>query len=254
LLETGLTEDERSGKAHTPKEQAMKFRTAFVFALGLAAATFAQAGHAHGISIDETITCASVVTSAGTPEVFLTDTTPTTNYVTSGVNFPVLVCADSVTGDNNLTALPYQLKHSFIYTWVDLSLAGISAASLTGPATNPNTPPLSNFSSLNVSIIAQASVFRLAGAYSGDYEIIFNYETFNEVACDNVYTKIAPTFKWHGKVYSFTGGGGVTTPCDSAATNDFLFGANGVLLGYNSAPDGSGFSLTAGLPPGWTVK
>jgi hypothetical protein len=213
----------------------MNIRTAVVCTLGLAAATFAQAGHAHGISIDETITCASVVTSSGTPDVFLTDTTPTTNYVTSGVNFPVLVCADSVTGDQNLTAR-------------------ISAASLTGPANNPNTPPLSNFSSLNVSIIAQASVFRLAGAYSGDYEIIFNYETFNEVACDNVYTKIAPTFKWHGKIYSFTGGGGVTTPCDSAATNDFLFGANGVLLGYNSAPDGSGFSLTAGLPPGWTVK
>jgi len=27
-----------------------------------------------------------------------------------------------------------------------------------------------------------------------------------------------------------------------------------VLLGYNSAPDSSGFVLTPGLPPGWTVK
>jgi hypothetical protein len=252
--ETGLKAGERSGKTITRKEKAMRLRTAFVCTLGLAAGTFAVAGHARGISIDETITCASVVTSPGSHDVLLTDTTPKTNYVTSGVNFPVLVCADSVTGDNNLTALPYQLKHSFIYTWVDLSLAGISASSLTGPASNPSTPPLSNFSSLNVSINAQVSVFRLAGSYSGDYELIFNYETFPEVACDNVYTKIAPTFKWHGKTYAFTGGGGVTTPCDSTATNDFLFGPNGVLLGYNSAPDFSGFVLTPGLPPGWTLQ
>jgi hypothetical protein len=231
----------------------MKVHTALVGALGLAAVTIAAAASARGISIDETITCASVVTSTGTPQVFLTDTAPKTNYVTAGVNFPVLVCADSVTGDNTLTALPYQLKHSFLYTWVDLSLAGISASSLTGPASNPNTPPLSNFSSLNVSINAQVSVFRLAGAYLGDYEIIFNYATSPEVACDNVYTKIAPTFSWHGKIYAFAGGGGVTTPCDSAATNDFLFGSSGVLLGYNSAPDSSGFVLTPGLPPGWTV-
>ena len=232
----------------------MRLRTALVCSLGLAAGTFAQAGYARGISIDETITCASTVTSSGSADVFLTDTTPTTNYVTSGVNFPVLVCADSVTGDNNLTALPYQLHHSFIYTWVDLSLAGISASSLTGLASNPNTPPLSNFSSLNVAITAQVSVFRLAGSYLGDYEIIFNYETFPEVACNNTYKKIAPTFKWHSRTYAFTGGGGVTSPCDSAATNDFLFGSSGTLLGYNSAPDFSGFVLTPGLPPGWSVQ
>jgi hypothetical protein len=232
----------------------MRIRTTIVCTLGLVAGAFAVAGHARGIIIDETITCASVVTSSGSSDVFLTDTSPKTNYATSGVNFPVLVCADSVKGDNNLTSLPYQVKHSFIYTWVDLSLAGISASSLTGPASNPNTPPLSNFSSLNVSINAQVSVFRLGGSYAGDYEIIFNYETFPEAACDNVYTNIAPTFKWYHDTYAFTGGGGVTTPCDSTATNDFLFGPDGVLLGYNSAPDSSGFVLTPGLPPGWTVK
>jgi hypothetical protein len=61
----------------------MGFRTAFVCTLGLAAGTFAVAGHARGISIDETITCASVVTSSGSPDVFLTDTSPKTNYVRS---------------------------------------------------------------------------------------------------------------------------------------------------------------------------
>jgi len=158
-----------------------------------------------------------------------------------------------VSGDANLTSLPYQASKSFVYTWVDLALAGISASSLTGPASNPSTPPLSNFSSLNVSIGAQVEVLKLTGAYAGDYEIIFNYETSPEVACDNVFNPLAPAFKWHNKSYNFTGVGGVTV-CDSSATNDFLFNSAGVLLGYNSAPDFSGFVLTAGLPPGWVLK
>jgi hypothetical protein len=235
------------------KEKAMRFRTAFVCTLGLAAGTFAVAGHARGISIDETITCASVAVSTGGPFVFPPGTGPKSNSVSTGVNFPVLVCADSVAGDGSITSLPYLPNKSFVYTWVDLSLAGIAASSLTGPASNPNTPPLSNFSGLNVSINAQVEVLKLTGAYAGDYEIIFNYETSPEVACDNVFHQITPAMKWHNKTYDFTGDGGVT-PCDSSATNDFLFNSAGVLLGYNSAPDFSGFVLTAGLPPGWVLK
>jgi hypothetical protein len=232
----------------------MRFRTAIVYTLGLYAAAFAGAGYGFGISIDGTITCASVAVSNGGPFVFLTGTGPAGDSARSGINFPVLVCADSVAGDTNLTSLPYNAKSSLVYTWVDLSLAGITAASLTGPASNPETPPLSNFSDLNVSINAQVEVLKLNGAYAGDYEIIFNYETFPEVACANVYTAIAPTLKWHGKTYNFTGGGGVTTPCDSTARNDFLFGPGGVLLGYNSSTEFGEFVLTEGLPLGWTLQ
>jgi hypothetical protein len=236
------------------KETTMKFRTAFVCTLGLAAGSLAVTGHARGISIDETMTCASVAVSPGGPFVTLTGTGPKTDSARSGVNFPVLICADSVQDDSNLTSLPYQPKHSRIYTWVDLSLAGIAASSLTGPAGNPSTPPLSSFQNLNVSIIAQVEVLKLKDNYLGDYEIIFNYETFPEVACDNVYTTVTPTLKWHNATYAFTAAGGVASPCDSSATNDFLFDSNGMLLGYNSAPDFSPFVLTPGLPPGWTVQ
>jgi hypothetical protein len=235
------------------KGTTMIFRTAFICTLGLAAGTFAVAGHARGISIDETITCASVAVSSGGPYVFPPGTGAKSNSVASGVNFPVLVCADSVSGDTSLTSLPYLPTKSFVYTWVDLSLAGIAASSLTGPASNPSTPPLSNFSNLNVSINAQVEVLKLTGSYAGDYEIIFNYETSPEIACDNVFHLITPAMKWHSKTYAFTGTGGVTT-CDSSATNDFLFDSTGVLLGYNSAPDFSGFVLTPGLPPGWVLQ
>jgi hypothetical protein len=233
----------------------MKYRTVFVWTLGLALDSFAGAGYAsHGIRVDANITCASVATSSGNPYVSLIGTGLTTNSVRSGFNFPVLICADSVAGDSNVTSLPYQPKHSRIYTWVDLSLAGISASSLTGPATDPNTPPLSSFQGLNVAIITQVEVLKLKGSYLGDYEIIFNYEDFPEVACDNVYVAVPPTLKWHNKTYTFTGNGGVASPCASSAGNDFLFSPTGVLLGHNSAPDGAAFVLSPGLPPGWTVQ
>lgn len=231
----------------------MKIRIAFMGALGLAAGMVATPGFANGISIDENITCASVEVSTGSPAISLPGTAAKGNLAQSGVNFPVLVCADSQQGDLNLTSLPYQPKYSSVYTWVDLSAAGITAASLTGPATNPNTPPLSNFQGLNVAIIAQIEVLKLKGSYLGDFEIIFNFQNFPESACDNVFTPIAPSLTWYKKTYVFTGVGGVTA-CDSAATNDFLFGADGVLLGYNSAPEGSGFVLTPGLPPGWALQ
>ena len=233
----------------------MKHRTAFVWTLGLAVGGFAEAGYAsHGIRVDETLSCANVAISSGNPYVTLVGTGLTTNAVRSGFNFPVLICKDSVAGDSNVTSLPYQPKNSRIYTWVDLSLAGVSPSSLTGPATDPNTPPLSSFQGLNVTIITQVEVLKLKGSFLGDYEIIFNYEDFPEVACDNVYVAVPPTFKWHNKTYTFTGAGGVASPCDSAASNDFLFSPTGVLLGHNSAPDGAAFVLSPGLPPGWTVQ
>jgi hypothetical protein len=237
------------------KRMRVNFRTALVCTLGLlTAASFAAAVNARGIRVDDTITCASVAISPGGPFVILSGTGSTTNSVRSGFNFPVLICADSVAGDTNITPLPYQPKNSRVYTWVDLSLAGIAASSLTGPATDPNTPPLSSFQGLNVAIIAQLEVLKLKGSYLGNYEIILNYQDFPEVACDNVYISVPPTLKWHNKSYAFAGGGGVTSPCDSLAVNDFLFDSNGVLLGYNSSSDPSQFVLTPGLPPGWKVQ
>ena len=127
----------------------MKYRTAFVWTLGLAAGSFAGAGYAsHGIRVDETISCANVAISSGNPFVTLIGTGLTTNSVRSGFNFPVLICKDSVAGDSNVTSLPYQPKNSRIYTWVDLSLAGVSPSSLTGPATDPEHPPAIKFSGL----------------------------------------------------------------------------------------------------------
>ncbi len=233
----------------------MKHRTAVAWTLAFALGSFAGGAYAsHGIRIDETLTCGSVATSSGNPYVTLIGTGLASNSVRSGFNFPVLICTDSVAGDSNVTSLPYQPKNSRIYTYVDLSLAGISASSLTGPASDPNTPPLSSFQGLNVAIITQVEVLKLKGNYLNDYEIVFNYEDFPEVACENVYTAVPPTFKWHNKTYTFTGGGGVSSPCDSSAGNDFLFSPTGVLLGHNSAPDGSPFVLSPGLPAGWTVK
>lgn len=236
----------------------MKFRILSVGVLGLAAWTLALPSQSRGIVVDETITCSSVVTPTGTTSIGLPDTESAGNLAHAGVNFPVLTCADSVPGDKTITSLPYQPKFSSIYTWVDLSVAGITASSLTGPPGNPNTPALSSFENLNVAIIAQLEVLRLSKSYAGDYEIIFDYETFPENACDNVFTPIAPSLTWYKTTYVFTGTGVVGGPCESSGTssttNDFLFGPDGVLLGYNSAPDGNGFVLTPGLPPGWSIK
>jgi len=237
---------------------AMKFRILSICVLGLAAWTLALPSYARGIVVDETITCSSVVTPTGTPAIILKGTGAVGNSAHAGVNFQILTCADSLQGDTTITSLPYEPKHSNVYTWVDLSVAGITASSLTGPPGNPNTPPLSNFQNLNVAIIAQIEVLKLKGSYTGDYEIIFNYETFPEIACDNVFTPILPGLTWYKTRYAFTGAGVVGGPCESSGTssttNDFLFGPDGVLLGYNSAPDGSGFVLTPGLPPGWTTE
>ena len=172
-----------------------------------------------------------------------------TNKGASGFNLPVLTCVSSEGNppDTNLTPLTYGKGKTRLYSWVDLSIAGGTPADYLGI-------PLSSLFGENLGIVAMVNVFNLTADHAGDTEIMFNYQTFPESACGNVLKPIAPSFTWFGKSYAFVGGGGVVTPCDSKATNDFLFGPNGVLLGYNSAADFSGqFTLTPGLPPGWTV-
>jgi hypothetical protein len=224
----------------------MKFRIPFVCLLGLAAWIFALPSHARGISVDEDTTCSQVVPSTGS---LLVDVdiggNREGNRAKSGLNFPVLAC-DAPPPDTMLTPLNY--TKNAIYTWVDLSMTAANPSALLGLETT-------NFPS-NVSIVAMVEVFKLASpGYFGDYEILFNYETAPASACDNVFKPIAPSFTWFGKRYVFKGAGGVGSPCDS--TNDFLFGPQGELLGYNSAPSSPGgfalsFVLTKGLPPGWT--
>ena len=223
----------------------MKFRIPFIFVLGLAV-IFALPSHARGISVDGDTTCTQVVPPTGSlsVDIDLAGTRERGNF-NSGLNFPVLAC-DAPPPDTMLTPLNY--TRNAIYTWVDLSMATTGASGLVGLETT-------NFPS-DVTIVAMVEVFKLAApGYTGDYEILFNYETSPESACDNVFKPIAPSFTWSGKKYVFNGAGGVGSPCDS--TNDFLFSPHGELLGYNSAPSSSGgfaltFVLTKGLPPGWT--
>jgi len=248
-------------------ETAMKFHIFAPGLLVLTAGVLAQSSHAHGIQVDGTMTCTSVVPATGSLSVPLSGTGHKGNSAKADVNFPVLACKDSVgpPTDPSLSDLRYDTKDSVLYTWIDLSAAegSPSALCLVPPlaAGCSQLAPLSNFytgggNPPNVPIIAMVDVLKLTHGHSGDYEIIFNYETFPAIACDNVFKPITPSFSWFGKTYTFTGRtDGAITPCDSSATNDFLFGPNGVLLGYNSAPDDSAsFVLTKGLPPGWTVN
>jgi len=245
----------------------MKFRMIVPGLLILTAAVLPQSSQARGIGVDFTMTCTSVVPATGNLSVPLSGTGHKGNSAKAGVNFPVLACKDSVgpPDDTSLSVLRYDTKDSVLYTWIDLSAAGGSPSDLClvpplAPGCSQLTP-LSNFytgggNPPNVPIIAMVDVLKLTHGHSGDYEIIFNYENFPAIACDNLFKPITPSFSWFGKTYTFTGGPeGAITPCDSSATNDFLFGPNGVLLGYNSAPDDSAsFVLTKGLPPGWTVN
>jgi hypothetical protein len=123
----------------------MKYHTAFVWTLGLAVGSFAGAGYAsHGIRVDETISCANVAISSGNPYVSLIGTGLTTNAVRSGFNFPVLICKDSVAGDSNVTSLLIPAKKQ-PNLYMGRPVVCVSPSSLTGPATDPNTPPLSSF-------------------------------------------------------------------------------------------------------------
>jgi hypothetical protein len=233
----------------------MKLQIPFLCAAGLSLAILAVPSHARSIRVDATMTCSTVVPSTGTLSVELTGTAKKGNRAKSGVNFPVLACFDSIGNDASLTSLTYDPSNSVLYTWVDLSSASnLTASSLTGSATNPATPELSSFGDSNVIIAAMVNVLKLTGSYTGDYEIQFNYEDSPEIACNNVFKPIAPSFTWFGHKYVFTNTAAIGNPCVATNTNDFLFGPGGTLLGYNSAPDGSGFSLTEGLPPGWIEK
>jgi hypothetical protein len=238
----------------------MNFRIFVPVLLVLTAAFLAQPSHARGIKVDETMTCTSVVAATGSLSVPLVGTGHKGNSAKAGVNFPVLACNDSVGNDTSLSVLTYSAKDSELYTWIDLSGANGSPSDLC------LVPPLASGCTAlgflagfagnppNVPIVAMVDVLKLTKGHSGDYEILFNYETLPQIACDNVFKPIAPSFSWFGKTYTFNGGpGGALTVCDSSATNDFLFGPNGELKGYNSAPDDSdSFMLTKGLPPGWT--
>jgi len=235
----------------------------FVDVMALIPLMAATPSQARTIRVDATMTCSSAAAATSSLSVTLSGTGDKTNEAASGFNFPVLICADSLSApeDESLTPLSYKPGSSLLYTWVDLSAAGLTPSSLTGPPGNENTPELSVFwPDMTIPIVAMVDVLKLTGSHSGEYEILFNYGTGNvqtgpENACDNAFKPIAPSFTWFGKTYEFTGAGGVGNPCEGKATNDFLFAADGALLGHNSAPDGSGkFTLTEGLPPGWAVK
>lgn len=228
----------------------MKLRNTFVSILGLAAGLYALPGYSHTVEVDETIFCSSVMPATGNLSIDLL-VTAKGNRAKSGLNLPVLACLSTKKTNTNLTPLAFNAPESYLYTWVDLSLAGGTPEEL--GLIGPGAIPLSNYEVANVSIVAMIDVFKLTGAYSGDREIVVNFESFPESACDNLFVPLAPSFTWFGHTYTFTGGTGIGTVCDPANGNDFLFGSANQLLGYNSAPQGSStFVLTPGLPPGWT--
>ena len=242
----------------------MKLRIPVPGLLVLAGALLAQASYARTIVVDGTMTCTSVVKATGSLSVPLSGTGHSGNSAKADVNFPVLECKDSVGNDTSLTVLPYDAKDSVLYTWIDLSGAGGTPSSLClVPPLAAGCSQLTELASFytgggnppNVPIIAMVDVLKLTKSHSGDTEILVNYTAFPESECDNIFKPITPTFSWFGKTYTFTVTKTTSNPCESSATNDFLFGPNGVLLGHNSAPDGSAtFVLTKGLPPGWTVN
>ena len=252
----------------------MKLSNGVIGVLCAGAALATTAADARTVRVDGTVTCSSVVAATGSESIPLTGGGKRGAKADSGVNFPVLSCSSPGGTDSNgnptpglnpiLTPLSYDPTSTALYAWVDLSSAtDVTPASLLSPSSLLSSPPaplgLSSFAELEVSIPAALYVLALTGSYGGYHEIIFNYESFPQSECGNVFKPITPSFTWYGKTYTFTGAGGVSSPCESSATstttNDFLFGPNGVLHGYNSAPDGSNtFTLTPGLPPGWSVR
>ena len=242
----------------------MAFRIVVSGLLVLTAGVLAQASHARGIQVDGTMTCASVVKETGSLSVPLKNTGNSGNTAKADVNFPVLACYDSLGApdDTSLTVLPYDAKNSVLYTWIDLAAAGGTPSSLClVPPLAAGCSQLTELASFDtggsnpIPIIAMVDVLKLTKSHSGDYEILVNYESFPASTCDNIFKPITPTFSWFGKTYTFNASKNTPNPCESPATNDFLFGPNGVLLGHNYAPDGSpAIVLTKGLPPGWSVN
>jgi hypothetical protein len=242
----------------------MKFRTVSIWVLGLTAALAALPGYTRGVIIEGS-TCGGIVAPTGTLWFDLTGTGSKGNRAKSGLNLPVLSC----TPDTELQALPYKATApSLLFIWVDLSVAqdslqdfaslagaeGLSGLSNQGPSVLDST----------AAVAAQLAVLKLTGSNKGDYEIIFSYElnlngfstppALPNSVCDNTFKPIKPSFTWYGTTYEFTGVGGVS-PCDAAATNDFVFDPNGNLIGYRSPTDIANGTITEGtLPPGWAIQ
>ncbi|HTC52610.1 MAG TPA: hypothetical protein VK700_11805 [Steroidobacteraceae bacterium] len=244
----------------------MQFRTVSIWMLGVAGAVAALPGYGRGVIIEGS-TCTAALKPTGTLWFDLTGTGSKGNRARAGLNLPVLSC----TPDNEIQALSYKTAGSLLFTLVDLSVAQDTAAGFI--LANELAVGLSglNQGQSNVdstsAVAAQVAVLKLNGTFKGDTEIIFSYEVNLNLfpapagpssVCDNLFKPIKPSFTWFGTTYEFIGGDGVSTPCDDAATNDFVFDSNGNLLGYRAAADvangTSDTTLTAGLPPGWVIQ
>lgn len=219
----------------------MKFRILFACALALTAGLVAPSTYARGISVDAGINCAlPLVTQAADGSITLpSGGSLTTNSANAGVpvdvNLPVWACTDNSGLDTGATALAFDATHSVLYTWIDATAQSQSVVT---------SEPLSNLSGLE----AQVNVFSLTGSLSGDYEVVFNYGQTASFTCP---ATSAPSLTWFGSTYNFTGGGGLSGPCDADALNDFLFGSTGKLLG---SVDSFGNVDANGLAPvGWSA-
>jgi hypothetical protein len=238
----------------------MKFRIPLIGVMGLIGAISAVPSHARGVIIDQS-SCPTSLSSSGSEKIGLPGTGHSGNQVQSGLNFPVLNCSPPKgLPSTTLSLLAYEPADSLLYTWVDLGVAydtlkdvlKITATGLSSLTFPSGEPIVDSWAA----VVAQVAVLKLTGKYEGGYEIIFNYQRDPSLvpvtACKNVFEKISPSFTWYGTTYTFTYHNGAT-PCDAASTNDFVFGPEGKLLGYDAALDGSGVvTLKSGLPPGWT--
>jgi len=238
----------------------MNFRIPFACVVGLVGAIVSVPSHARGVIIDQSF-CPKSVSSTGSEWIDLPGTGNSGNRVNSGLNFPILNCSPPKgLPSSTLSLFAYEPADSLLFTWIDLgvaddTLANVLAITKTG-LSSLNFPSGAPIIDSSASLVAQVAVLKLTGAYKGGYEIIFNYQRDPSLvavtACKNVFEQISPSFTWYGTTYTFTGHGGAH-PCDATSTNDFVFGPEGKLLGYDAALDGSGvINLKSGLPPGWT--
>ena len=238
----------------------MKFSIPFMCVVGLVGAISSSPSHARGMIIDQSL-CPTSLSTASSESISLPGTGNSGNKVNSGLNFPILNCSPpSGLPSGTLSLLPYEPSESLLYTWVDLAvaddtLANVLAITATGLSslTFPSSGPTVDSTA---ALVAQvAAVLKLTGTYKGGYEIIFNYQKglLPVSACKDVFVNISPSFTWYGTTYTFKDQSGAN-PCATTSTNDFVFGPDGKLVGYNSAADGSGkVTLVKNeLPPGWT--
>jgi hypothetical protein len=246
----------------------MNFRIPFVCVVGLVGAILAVPSHARGVIIDGS-TCPTSLSSSDSESIDLPGTGNSGNSVKSGLNFPVLNCSPPKgLPTTNFSALAYDPTESLLYTWVDLAVAddtlrGVLAITESGLSTL-NSPGGAPIVDSQAAIVAQVAVLKLTGKYKGGYEIIFSYQAgplpvstqsglLPVSACNDVFKKISPSFTWYGTTYTFTYHDGAH-PCDTGSTNDFVFGPEGKLLGYNATPTviDPVMLIPNKLPPGWT--